>query len=220
MNLGDLLEIVRRELDDVADPPLWTDDELIEYAVDAQNEACRRGRLLLDSTTVSVTQIALTAAAGGVYALDPRVIRINRVKLAGDDRPIAPIMVRDLDLQLPGWEDWVEHPTLWVPDWESGKIRFVGAPDGNYTANLQVVRLPMKDLATLDDAFEIRAEHQRSLRHWIMHRAYLKRDSETYDPKKALECEARFVAEFGPARPAYDEQWMLQYYAGQFNGRY
>lgn len=219
MKLAELLNITRIELDDVAEPYLWSDDELLEYANDAQNEACRRGRLLVDATTPAICQITMVANTAA-YTLDPRVIRVNRAKVDGEAVPLAFCMTRDLDARFPGWEDWSETPRIIVPDWETNKVRLVGTPDAGGTLNLQVVRLPLVDMMDIDDEPEIRPEYQRNLRHWIKHRAYLKRDSETYDPKKAAECEARFVAEFGPARPAYDELWQQQQYETDFYGRY
>lgn len=219
MTLGELLNLWRIELDDVAEPYLWSDTEAISYAVDAEREACRRARLLVDASTVAVCQIALVANTA-LYALDSRVIRVNRVRLTGDASPLTPMMVRDLDQQWPGWEDDTGTPQVWCPDYESSKLRFVGNPTASGTANLQVVRLPLTDVNDPDDTFEIPAVYHANLRHWMAHRAWLKRDSETYNEQNAAAALAMFEREFGPPRPAYDEQWMTQYYAGDFNGRY
>lgn len=219
MKLAELLNLTRVELDDVVEPFLWADDELMEYANDAQQEACRRGRLIVDSTTSAICSITLVANTAS-YDLDPRVIRINRIRLTGDTYPLRPMMVRDLDAQAPGWEDWSEAPTIWVPDWQTGKVRFVGNPKAAGTANLTVVRLPLADMNDPDDSIEIRAEYQRSLRHWIAFRAWSKRDSETFNAKSAAGALALFEQEFGRKQGAYDEQWMTQYYTGSEDGRY
>ena len=221
MKLGELLDIVRIELDDVAGPAyLWSDSELIEYANDAQNEAARRGRLFVDSTTSAICSITLVPGTSA-YALDPRVIRVNRAIVSGESRPLGFVMLRDLDDRLPGWESMEETPTIICPDYETGKIRLVGTPTASGTLKLTVVRLPLAAMNDLQDAIEIREEYQRNLRHWIEYRAYMKRDSETFKPDKAQECLGLFTAEFGPARPAYDEQWMNQHYMNDgWNGRY
>lgn len=220
MKVGDLLDETRAELDDVALPYLWTDAELIGYADDAQREAARRGRLFVDSTTTAVARITLVAGTA-TYALDPRVIRVNRAIVDGESRPLMFKMLRDLDDQFPGWESMEETPTIICPDFETGKIRLVGTPTASGTLRLTVVRLPLVKLNDLQDDLEVRDEQQRNLRHWIMYRAYLKRDSETFKPDKAAEALQLFTAEFGPPRPAYDEQWMLQHYMDNgWNGRY
>lgn len=219
MTLGDLLDLWRKEIDDVAQPYLWSDDEAIEYADDAQNEACRRGRLLVDSETTAVCNIALVDGTSS-YALDSRVIRVNRAKVSGESSPLAFCMVRDLDERAPGWEDWSEStPTILVPDWQSGKIRLVATPDAAGTLTMTVVRLPLVELNDADQSFEIRTEYVRNLRHWLSYRAYMKRDSETYNPQKAADALALFEREFGKPQPAYDELWAQQYYGNGY-GRY
>lgn len=221
MKLGELLDIVRRsDLDDTAQPYLWSDDELTEYADDAQKQACRRGRLLVDSTTDAICEIAVVAGTS-VYTLDPRVIRINRARLSSESLPLRFMQVRALDAQAPGWEDWEGTPEYLVPDWQSGGIRLVPNPTANATLGLTVVRLPLAELNDPDDDFEIRDEYLRELRHWIVYRAYMKRDSETFKPDKATEALALFEREFGPPQPAYAELWAQQYHAEDtFNGRY
>ena len=220
MNLAGLLEICRRELDDTAEPFLWDDAELIEHAVDAQNEACRRARLIVDSTTTAICTIA-TVIGQSVYTLDPRVIRVNRARLTGEVMPLCPMMLRDVDAQYPGWEDWEDGtPAYWIPDYETNKIRLMRPPDAVGTLNLQVVRLPLVDPKVEEDDLEIREEYQRSLRHWVLYRAWMKRDSETYNEKAAAGALALFEQEFGRKQGAYDEQWMVQYYNEANNGRY
>ncbi|MFA5387503.1 MAG: DUF6682 family protein [Candidatus Paceibacterota bacterium] len=221
MKVGTLLDIVRRsDLDDAAQPYLWSDDDLIEYADDAQNEACRRGRLLVDSTTADTCQIAVLAGTH-TYALDARVIRVNRARLSGESRPLGFRQMRKLDDLSPGWEDWSGTPEVILPDWQEGSIRLVPSPDSAGTLNLTVVRLPLATINDPDDAFEVRDEHLRNLRHWIVYRAFLKRDSETYDPERAAQALALFEREFGPPQPAYAELWAQQYHSEDTgNGRF
>jgi hypothetical protein len=219
MKAAELLEIARIELDDVAAPFLWSNPEMLEYLDDGQNEAARRGRLLVDSTTTATCQITVVSGTH-TYTLDPRVIRVNRARLVDGDLPLSVVMMRDLDC-YPGWESWSETPRIYCPDWESGKIRLVGNPSAAGVLNMTVVRLPLLPVNDMHDTLELRAEHQRNLRHWVIYRAYLKRDSETYNPKKAAEALALFEREFGQPQPAYDELWMQQHYmTGNWNGRY
>lgn len=220
MKLGALLDLWRAEIDDVAQPFLWSDEEAIEYADDAQKEAARRGRLIVDSTTASTCQLAIVANSA-TYTLDARVLRINRAKLSGETTPLQFLMVRDLDARRPGWEDETGTPEIIVPDWQTGQVRLVPKPTATATLALTVVRLPILTLNDLDDTLEIREEYQRNLRHWLNYRAYLKRDSETYNPESAGEALKLFEMEFGKPQPAYDEVWMQQYYlTDAWNGRY
>ena len=220
MKIGELLDLWRREVDDVAGPFLWSDDEAREYLDDAQIEAARRGRLLIDSTTTAICRITLVAGTAA-YALDARVVRINRAKIAGETMPLRFCMMRDLDDRVAGWEDWSETPQIIVPDYETNKIRLVGTPDANGTLNMTVVRLPLETINDDDQSLELRSEHQRNLRHWMSFRAFSKRDSETHNPDRAVEALALFEREFGKPQPAYDELWQQQYYSGEaYIGRY
>jgi len=220
VKLGALLEVVRTEIDDRQEPLLWSDAELMEYADDAQNEACRRARLLVDSENETVCRITLEAGTA-TYALDPRVIRVERAIVAGEVLPLRMCLRRHADRMLPGWEDLDDGlPEILIPDWQSRSIRLVPAPEAAGTLRLTVVRLPLAALNDLEDEPEIPEHFHRNLRHWIIHRAYLKRDSETFDEKAGLKALAWFVEEFGRAQPAYDEAWVQTHYAGGEDGYY
>ena len=73
MKLEQLVALFRSEVDDTAAPYLWTDPEVIDYAADAEMEACRRALLLIDSSTVATCQYTVAPGAS-VVTLDPRVL--------------------------------------------------------------------------------------------------------------------------------------------------
>lgn len=209
MKLNDLIDICRIEVDDAVKPYLWSDDELIEYANDAELEACRRGRLLIDSSTAEICQIALVADTA-TYALDPRVQFIRRARLTGM-RPLKRMNLQDMDGWNPWWEDAAAStPSAFIPDFETGKIRLYPTPDADYTLNLMVVRDPLQEMNDDSDTPEIAPRYHRSLRFWMMHRAYLKKDADTNDPKKAAESLALFEQEFGKKSSALDETWIAR----------
>lgn len=207
MTLRELIEIFRHEVDDLGEPYLWSDDELIEYANDAENEACRRARLLIDSTTAEICQIVVDADTG-LYALDERVIFVRRAKLASRSLTLARASLRDVDAYVPGWEAHTGTVTSFITDADTGMLRLYPVPRAADTLNLTVVRLPLVELNSLDDSFEIHARYQRNLRHWLKYRAYSKQDAETRDGKKAAEGLALFEQEFGKASTAIDEEWI------------
>ena len=78
---------------------------------------------------------------------------------------------------------------------------------GNTKLNLTVARLPLTEMDDLGgDEPEIRPEFHRSLRFWMLYRAYSKKDRETEDPEKAQANLALFEAEFGPRSSALAEE--------------
>lgn len=208
MTLSDLIEQARIRADDtVSTAYLWTDAEWKRYANEAEREACRRARLIVDSTTVSVCRVTL-AAGTKTYSLDPRVIFIRRAKLSGVAVPLRRVSYRDLDRSVPGWEDETGEPMAHVPDMDTGKFRPYPAPTAAGTVTLTVVRLPLCDMVQDEDEPEINDRYHESLIHWMLYRAYSKQDAETKDAQKAAENLALFEQEFGKKSSAIDEEWI------------
>lgn len=220
MKARDLIALWRAEIDDSTPPFLWSDEEVLEYATDAQNEACRRARLLVDSSTAEITQLQVLAGDPWV-ALDPRVIFVRRAKLlTGRTNRLTRMSYRDLD-PIPGWEAHIAIPSGFITDLETGKLRLYPyyTPDDPLpvppatatqvdTLLLTVVRLPLTDITHPDDEFEIHDRYVRNLRHWLSYRAYSKRDADTWNPKDAADALTLFEREFGQQSSAVEEEWI------------
>jgi hypothetical protein len=206
MKLLDLITITRSEMDDKTEPYLITDTEHIEFANDAELEACRRGRLILDSTTTAICQIAVVANTAS-YNLDSRVQSIRRAKLTGL-LPLKRRNLQDMDSQYSGWDDAsASTPSVFMTD-DTGKIRLWPTPSANTTLSMIVARSPLAEMNDETDSPEIAPRFHRSLRYWMMYRAYSKQDSQANDPKKALESLAMFEQEFGQKSSAINETWI------------
>ena len=97
MTLEQLISAYRGDADDVKTPPFVSDEDLTDYANEAQDEACVRGRLLVDST------LRLTFSAGGspILDLDPRVISIRRVTWVGRTLALLPRLTARMDDDYP-----------------------------------------------------------------------------------------------------------------------
>lgn len=219
MKLSELMKLFRAELDDTAAPYLWTDPEVIDYAADAENEACRRALLLVDSSTSAVCTYTVTAG-NALVTLDPRVLFVGRAILTGQSVPLTRRLTANMDADKPGWESDTGTPDSYITDFETRKIRLYPKPDVGYTLNLRVFRLPLAEMAKPDDSPEIRLELHRSLRFWMLYRAFSKKDRETEDPEKAQANLALFEAEFGPRLTAIAEevkrmQQVYELYSGQ-----
>lgn len=217
MTLAQIIAAFRELADDLGTPPLWSDTLVTFWANEAQQEAARRARLLVDQTTVDVCVIDVTAGTH-TYAVDPRVIFIRRVKLSSQDSTLAKVDQRDLDLTGPGWESASNsRPGWWLPTGDH-QIRLYPPPDADDTLTLTVVREPLADMApaivspatpAVDP--EIPARMQYRLVDWIMHRALMVRDKEEkYDPQGSKEHLASFESEFGKRSSAIDETWIAR----------
>lgn len=219
MTLDDLITIASTRADDLADGQLWSRTEWIEYANDAQNEACRRARLLVDSTTAAVCSVAMVANTPA-YALHDSIIFVRRVRLLDASGNALQYLGRrhaqDLDRDVgSGWEDETGPPSHWVPDIDTHMLRVYPTPDAVFTAKLTVVRTPFvtspNDTYPMeegDDVPEIRGRWHLGLVNWMLARAYNKHDSDCYNPKLALKFEEDFSREFGKKSSAIDEAWL------------
>lgn len=218
MKLKELFTYVREDANDKKVPYSWSDDRLKILANEAEVEACRRARLIKDSTTDEVSLLTLDANTT-LYEVDPRVIFIRRAKLNSRTRPLQMTRTRDLDRDTPGWEANIGYLSHWVPDYDSAGLRFYRNVDPANTlidpatgvsdfVRLTVVRQPLEEMAGPDDTPEILPRYHVKLTHWMLYRMFSKQDAEIYDADIAAKHLASFEAEFGPPSSAREEHWI------------
>ncbi len=206
MNATQILSRWRSEIGDTALPYLWSDADGYDYLVDAENEACRRSRLLVDSTTEDVCRIDYEIGEA-VYRLDSRVLLVRKIRVEGQSKPLDRLSWRDLDTARPGWESHTGQVTGWVQDVQSGSIRLYRIPEAVGVAWLTVVRLPLNEIENGRDEPEIAAQLHRGLIHWMKYRAYSQDDVDKSNPALAEKHLAHFEREFGPPVSASEEDW-------------
>lgn len=212
MKAVDLFTVFRRQADDIALPQLWEDSDLYLWLNEAEVEACRRARLIVDTQNITgadnVCRIQLVDSQP-FYALDRRVIYVRRALMAGRTLPLEPMDYRDLDVYQPGWQSRTGQVTGYVRGLDNGQFRPYRIPIASQlvngsTVDLLVVREPLRLMAQddQDDEPEINARYHMALLDWVYWRAYSKKDSEAYDPKLAAQHLAVFEAEFGTREKA------------------
>lgn len=210
MTFGELLTSARtwlRDMEGVADADhLLTSAMALMYFNEAIDEACRRSRLIVDSTTAEICRIAITANTPD-YDLDPRIIKVQRVMIQGRDTPLMRKSWRDLDEQFPGWEAQTGTVDSYLTDQNSGKLRLFRIPTVTNTASLTVVRTPLAPLTGLTSVPEIAPRYHAKLVQYVIGSFFDNEDSETYDPRKAARAMSKFDAEFGAPRPAQCESF-------------
>jgi hypothetical protein len=204
MFLNDLIISAQNQADEVIDKPdlLWSLAEWTEFANDAENEACLRADLLIDSTDAMTIIPVLSGTA--TYALDERIVRIIRAKISGGTEPLVKTSRRVLDATYPDWENDSGTVRSWLPD-DTNKITLYRKPNAVATLSLMVARLPVSPMLLVDkltQSPEIDTQYHLGLVDWMLHRAYSKQDSETLDKGKAKEHLERFTKRFGERPPA------------------
>jgi len=211
MKVGKIIEQFRDEVDDTAAPYLWGDTELIGYLNEAEVEACRRARLLVDSKTAEVCQIAITADEQD-FALDPRVITIRRAKLAEESYPLEFKSIAALDEEYPAWDgDPASIPEYYFADANSASIAIYPKHETTDTLHLTVVREPLTPVNDKEDTPEIPSRYHFGLINWMKHRGYMKPDSETKNPELSVLALQLFENDFGKRRSAVDERFEMEH---------
>ena len=210
MTLGELISRFRREVKDMFYPYFFADEDIIAWLNEAEEEACRRAFLIVDSTS---TASQLDIAAGDVGSdLDPLVIFVRRATLQSTHRPLIPAVVRSMDEELPGWENaQASVPTRFIPDWQTGYLRLYPPSRSADTIKLTVVRLPVRPMVEEDDEPEIRRQFHAYLLDWAKHRAYNIPDSDFFDAKKSDYHLSVFTQKFGETS-AISEAWAMEQY--------
>lgn len=194
MDTSELIAQFRRYTADLTAPYLWTDEEVVDWLSEGEEEACIRGRLLFDKSTASVCSVAVSSGTS-TYSLHNSVLEITHATLtpvAGSDIDLEIISRAELDLAYPGWRTSTDAPYALVHDDTS--IEILPTVPEDYTLTLEVYRLP---LLPLDVEPEIARVHHKFLVRWAMHRAYLKNDSDAHAAELSMRYEREFDAYFG-----------------------
>jgi len=208
MNLTQLLTAARLELDDPdtgvdSRDLLWSDEELVRWCNQAQEEAAARAYLLFDDTT-ALSQIAIDTS-GNRFPVDPKVIRVVDARIVGSTFPkLIPANENRLDEKDPLWGTRTGEPRHWV-----NRDKFIlldRIPLAVGVIQLECFRLPTDLVLGTAETLEIDAQHHESLLYWIKHRAYEKQDTETFDPAKSSINSNKFTARFGQRRTAAEQE--------------
>lgn len=211
MTLTELIARFRREESDTALPYAWSDATITDLLNEAENEACRRALLLVDSTTAAIAKVSFLANAVGI-ALPSTVIYVRRATLASTGKKLIPKVSADMDESIPGWEsDSASEVQAFIPDWQTQYLRFWPPSASADTLNMTVVRTPIDTMSTGSDTPEIPARYHAYLLDWVRFRCYADMDADQYDPVKSEKAEAKFIANFGKTS-AIDEHWAAEQY--------
>lgn len=211
MNLSDLIEEARERVRDLAVPYYCSDTRFTRFVNEAQREACRRARLLVDSTSSALCVIDM-AANNSIYPLDRRILFVRRATIDGQSRPLVRLHVRDLDPRGSEWQSETGDVDGWVVGMDTGMLRLYRTPTANGTIRLTVQRLPLNDLANNNDEPEIEERQHMALLDWMEYRYYSTADAEIRDDTKAQAALAAFEREFGPPATAIEEAWAQEHY--------
>ena len=207
---ADLVAAFREESGDKNKPYFWSDERLYDLAAEAEDEACRRAHLLIDSSSDFCT--IPISDNDPLIEIDPLVINIRRAKLSISTYSLAPETAENMDRVNPGWEKHFGTPTTYVTGYETGCIRLYPKQQVAADLTITVSRLPIYGISKTTNP-EIRREYLPGLVQWMLHRAYSKFDADSFDPDKAAKSLAAFEKEFGKNASARNEKWQSERHA-------
>ena len=201
MDVVDLLARFRSDVRDTVQPYLWSDEEVLSYIDEAQNEFCRLTGGLADATSF-VTRVAVTTGEAFVD-ISPLILKIRAI-FAEDGKPIELKNFEDLEFSdSGGTELFADIPGTVrsaVLGMEPNKLKLINTPEADQTINLIVYRLPLEAIEDTSSDLEVASQHHISLLLWARRLAHMKADAETYDRGRAQQFEQEFMAYCGLAR--------------------
>lgn len=211
MTLDELIKDFRVTVQDKVEPYLFDSKDVTRWLVEAEQEACIRGRLLHESESSAVCEIPVSAGQAS-YPLHAALYEIDHLglMLPGDTerRRIKLVSQEWLTDHVAGWRDRVGTPEYAIQG--DTTLRLVPKPDADATLLLEGYRLPIRGLGTDKSSKpEIFQAHHRHLVNWALYRAFSLPDAETLDLGKASDFERAFAAYFGE-RPDSDLRRITQ----------
>jgi len=204
MTLAELIQQYRLAAHDAIEPYFVGDDDLTQLFNEAVDEAAIRGRLIHESASPAVCQIAVKAGQT-TYKLHPSLYEIDHLSFRREGQPrrtpLALTSTEELDAGMRDWRDEVDDPAFAIQG--DKQLRLAPTPLHDGQVLIEGYRLPMSPMEGNDDEPEINAAHHRHLYHWVMHRVFSIPDAETFDPSRAGQALAAFTGYFGD-RPDAD----------------
>lgn len=191
MRLSELIRRGRSATQDLAKPYFASDDDWRDWLNEAAEEAAIRARLIEDES------IEASVEAGTATASYPaHVWAVQRVFLG--DRRLQLVDREMLDAsEGEGWESATGQP---VACYEIGQsLRFYPIPETSETARIVAFCVPAGEMEGVDDepGLPNKRTHLKLL-NFALAQFYSRQDSDAFDPNKAAQYEAAFIADFGP----------------------
>lgn len=200
MTSDELYDFFRKDVVDVEQPYLWSDEEVYAYMNDAYFMFVRLTGGIPDFTS---SICSVPAVATEKYAdLDPSILRIRLATRQSDGRNVKIVNIQDASTLSS--EDYGRVRTLALLDRpgpveymiigaEADVVQWVNIPTVNDTINLVIERLPLEPITGDGQTFEgVKPHHHIHFLKWMEYLAYNKMDSDAYDPKKSEDKESEF----------------------------
>ena len=190
---------------------LWSNAEIVGYANQAEIELARRKPIRDDNTSAITT---LTVSSGTTRVpYSSKILSIRRVRYtedaSGDSLTLTKVTHQQLDAESDDWATDTGRPECYYENGDERTIVLDRIPDVDGTLALIVDRLPetsMRWAYRHTDTPQVAHEHHQDLVYYMLHRAYLKRDSETYNEESSRQYLGMFTSRVGPRASSHLEK--------------
>lgn len=193
MTVGELLDLYRLEMVDVAQPYLWSDEFILGALSDAQVQFCRWTDGIPDSSSAGITLLSVLTGVDS-YTLSPKVLKIRTARFDVTGRPVEVLNEEDMPGRSMYFDGRPGTVSALITGMDENSVRVWPMPAEDVDIRLSVFRLPLLDLTDGDDPLVVPLQHQRALLLWAKHLGYGVHDSETFDEKKSQDFEQKFMA--------------------------
>jgi hypothetical protein len=188
--IEEVIDEFRNQVSDRSTPYLFSDDEILRWVIDAQDQLVRAYGGIADGRTTELIDLPVTTGDPWT-AFSPYILRIRSGRMLETlkdvdfihEADLTSFRVRDYGYQIPNVLDdedtgVVNAGILGITD---KMIRWYKVPATDDTCRLHIYRLPYPRIKTIDDCLEIDDKHHLELITWMKYKAYGKEDAETYD---------------------------------------
>ena len=187
MTIYELIDFTRKlYLDDTVEPYLWSDETLLQLAIQAQREACERADLIIDKDNHNF----VTVAGQSDYTMSSNIIRIIKMSVVNDNsyKELERVYFAKTNYYTTKGTPYEYFYT------DSNTIRLFPVPDKEYPISVVASVYPKTT------ELEIPEQFHEYLAYYIAGNALLSADLDASDPSRANEFLALFDAKFGPRK--------------------
>lgn len=202
MNSGELYDLFRSDVVDVAAPYLWSDTEVYAYMNDAYRHFVRLMGGVADASS-SITQIPVVTGERDAV-VSPHILRFRQAYLLSNGNEVEVVNQEDAHkfkradygASRITISDATAGPVRYMMiGLERTKVRWIQVPVTDDVVQLSVYRLPVDTIVEGNTSFtfpDIGPEHIEWLMLWMKARAYGKQDAETFDKGRRDQFKADF----------------------------
>ncbi len=201
MDVSEVVNLYRQRSDDGVFPFHASDEILVGFAAEAEEEACIRARLIYDETSTICTIPVLVGVSR--YQIDPCIFDIQHVRYINQDGAVFCTDQVGAGEMIAADQSVLGRPYKYAHVADDA-LSIWPVPNTYHAGSLKlsVYRTPLFPVEELDDPFEIHERWHRYLVDWLLYRVYSSKDIELRDDERAAEAYKRFEQRFGIRRPA------------------